>query len=130
MKNKKKRLSMDDLIGYPQGSLGYQLGQFLFRNSYEPDPIPGKEDVYRLLITEEASAKEDIAMYFYLFGNGNTVLNTILMMGAGALLYPLQIKYFYKKYRDGKNALRFYDLNYFRMLHLPLQRIKDTFLIR
>ncbi len=125
-----KKISMNDLIGYPEGSLGFHLGNFLFHNSYEPDPLPGKEDIHRLLITKEVSAKEDIAMQFYLFGNGNTQLYTILMMLSGMLLFPFQIKYFFKKYHDGKNALRFYDLNYFRMLHLPLDRIKDTFLIR
>ena len=134
MKSKKEQtkteLSMDDLIDYPQDSLGFQLGNHLFNNSFEPDPIPEKEDIYRILITEKISDKEDIAMYYYLLGNGYITPQAIFIIITGALLYPLSIKYFYSKYRDGKNALRFHDLDYFKMLHLPISRIKDTFLIK
>jgi hypothetical protein len=128
--NKKAPVSMDELIGYPKDSMGFHLGCFLFNNSQETDPKPEKDDVYRLLLTKETSNKEEIAMHYYLFGNGDIAFRTLFIMATGAMLYPHFIVYFYKKYKDGKHALRFYDLDHFRMLHLPLQRIKDTFLIR
>lgn len=127
---KKSTVTMDELIGYPKDSLGFHLGRFLFNNSYEADPQPELTDIHRVLITKEVSNKEEIAMHCYLFGNGDLALKTLFIIGSGTLVYPQHIKYFYGKYRDGKNALRFYDLDHFRMLHLPLQRIKDTFLIR
>lgn len=123
-------ITMDELITYPQGSLGFHLGRFLFDYSYEADPIPEREDIYRLLLTKEVSNKEEIAMYFYLFGNGDIRLQTLFIMVTGALLYPHCIMNFYKRYKAGKHALRFYDLDHFRMLHLPLEKIKDAFLIR
>ncbi|OIQ20152.1 MAG: hypothetical protein BM557_05645 [Flavobacterium sp. MedPE-SWcel] len=129
-KHAKTELSMDDLIDYPQDSLGFHVGNHLFNNSFEPDPTPEKEDIYRMLITERISDKEDIAMYYYLLGNGYITSQAIFIIATGALLYPLSIKYFYSKYCDGKNALRFHDLDYFKMLHLPINRIKDTFLIK
>ncbi|MNK15863.1 hypothetical protein D3C87_340170 [compost metagenome] len=129
-KGKQAPVSMDELIGYPKDSLGFHLGCFLFNNSHEIDPQPETIDVHRLLITKEVSNKEDIAMHYYLFGNGDLALRTVFIMATGAIFYPHCIPYFYLKYRDGKDALRFYDLDHFRMLHLPLQRIKDTFLIR
>jgi hypothetical protein len=129
-KTKKAAVTMDELINYPKDSLGFHLGCFLFDNSVESDPVPEKEDVYRLLITEKVSNREEIAMYYYLFGNGDLGLRTLFIMGSGAVFYPHCIPYFYKRYRNGKNALRFYDLDHFRMLHLPLARIKDAFLIR
>jgi len=127
---KKSTITMDELIGYPKDSLGFHLGRFLFNNSYEADPQPELTDIHRVLITKEVSNKEEIAMHYYLFGNGDLALKTLFIIGTGTLLYPQHIKYFYGRYRDGKNALRFYDLDHFRMLYLPLQRIKDTFLIR
>ncbi|MEL1245886.1 hypothetical protein AAEO56_16550 [Flavobacterium sp. DGU11] len=129
-KTKKAAVSMDELINYPKDSLGFHLGCFLFNNSCESDPIPEKEDVYRTLLTKEVSNKEEIAMHYYLFGNGDFSFRTLFVMGSGAVFYPHCVAYFYKRYRDGRNALRFYDLDHFRMLHLPLQRIKDAFLIR
>jgi len=126
----KTRVTMDELIGYPKESLGFHVGSFLFTNSYEADPQPELTDIHRVLITKEVSNKEEIAMHCYLFGNGDLSLKTVLIAATGSILYPQHLKYFYKKYRDGKHALRFYDLDHFRMLHLPIQRIKDTFLIR
>jgi hypothetical protein len=129
-KTHKAPVSMGDLIKYPKDSLGFHLGSFLFNYSYEADPLPQKEDVYRVLIAQEVSNKEEIAMHFYLMGNGDLSLRTVFTALSGAALYPHRLIYFLKKYRDGSRALRFYDLDHFRMLHLPLERIKDTFLIR
>lgn len=128
--HKQAPVTMDQLINYPKDSMGFHLGCFLFNNSYEADPVPEREDVYRLLLTREVSDKEEVAMHFYLFGNGDNGLRTLFIMATGMVLYPHCIKRFYHRYRDGKHALRFYDLDHFRMLHLPLSRIKDTFLIR
>lgn len=123
-------ISMDQLINYPKDTLGFHLGSFLFNNSYEADPVAEQEDVYRLLIMQEASNKEEIAMHYYLFGNGDLSLRTLFIMVTGAVFFPHCVVHFYNKYRDGKNALRFYDLDHFRMLHLPLKKIKDAFMIR
>lgn len=127
---KKPSVSMDDLISYPKDSLGFELGCFLFDNSYEADPVPGIEDIYRILLTRNVSNKEEVAMYFYLFGNGYIRLRTLAVIASGLLVMSHHSLYFYNRYKAGRAALRFYDLDYFRMLHLPLKRIKDTFLIR
>ncbi len=127
---KKATVNTIELIDYPANSLGFHLGQYLFNKGFQPQSILEKEDIYRLLITKDTSAKEQFGMYFYLFGNGDVSLNTLSEMLVGLLAYPFAVKHFYKQYKAGKNALRFYDLDHCRMLHLPLQRIKDTFLIR
>lgn len=127
---KKAPVTMDELIGYPKDTLGFHLGNFLFNHSHDADPQPEMTDIHRVLINKEVSDKEEIAMHFYLFGNGDMALKNVFVVLTGSLLYPLQLRYFYRRYRDGRNALRFYDLNHFAMLHLPLNRIKETFLIR
>ena len=127
---KKAPVTLDELISYPKDSLGFHVGTFLFNNSHDADPQPEITDIHRVLINKEVSDKEEIAMHFYLFGNGDMALKNLFVIVTGSLLYPLQLHYFYRRYRDGRNALRFYDLNHFRMLHLPIERIKDTFLIR
>lgn len=127
---KKAPVSMDELISYPKDTLGFHVGSFLFNNSHDADPQPEITDIYRVLINHEVSNKEEIAMHYYLFGNGDLALKNLFVMVTGAALFPHRLPYFYKKYTEGKNALRFYDLDHFRMLHLPLERIKDAFLIR
>jgi len=120
-------VSMDSLIGYPADSLGFELGRYLFNNSFEPDPVPDKEDIYRLLITKESSDTEEIAMHYYIFGNGDNSFKTLFIVITGAVMFPHCLKYFYSKYKDGRNAFRFYDLDHFRMLHLPVEKIKMRF---
>lgn len=130
LSGKRQKLSMDDLIRYPEGSLGFNLGQYLHSNSIEPDPVPDNEDILRVLLTRNDSFTEEIGMYYYLFGNGGLSIRMLFIMASGLLLCPLSVKYFYKRYRDGKNALRFYDINHFGLLQLPVARIKDAFMIR
>lgn len=127
---KKAPVTMDELICYPKDTLGFHVGTFLFNNSHDADPQPEITDIHRVLINKEVSDKEEIAMHFYLFGNGDLALKNLFVIVTGSLLYPLQLRYFYRRYRDGRYALRFYDLNHFGLLHLPIDRIKDTFLIR
>ncbi|WP_330443373.1 hypothetical protein [Flavobacterium sp. C4GT6] len=126
----KHDITLEDLISYPKGSLGNTLGRFLFDNSNETYPIPEKQDILRVLINKEVNNREEIAMHYYLLGNGDISIVTVISAITGLLLSPLALPYFIRRYKEGKQALRFYDLDYFRMLHLPLQRIKDTFLIQ
>jgi len=118
-----------ELIHYPEGSLGLHLGKFL-RSNYKTGPAPDVEDVFRLLLTSDASNKEEIGMHYYLSGNGDNGLRRLMIMGVGAVCFPHMIIYFCRRYRDGRKALRFFDLDHYRMLHLPIDRIKDAFLIR
>lgn len=126
----KTHLTLEELMSFPTGTLGHKLGLFLFNNSCEAEPVPEKEDIHRLLITKEISNKEEVAMQYYLFGNGDYSLFTIFGMITGGLLYLHYLPYFIKRYREGKNALRFYDVDCFRMLHLPVEKIKDAFMIK
>ena len=126
----KHDITLEDLISYPKGSLGNTLGKFLFDNSNETYPIPEKQDILRILINKDVNNREEIAMHYYLLGNGDVSIVTVFSAITGLLLRPLALPYFIRRYKEGKQALRFYDLDYFRMLHLPLQRIKDTFLIQ
>lgn len=128
---KRKHITAMQLIKYPEESLGHKLGRHLLNSNYGTNVTAEKEDVYQLLIGRgEVSVKEDIAVQYYLFGNGCNSLRTLLAMAVGLAICPHYAGYFYKRYKDGQQALRFYDVDHFGMLHLPMERIKDTFLIR
>jgi hypothetical protein len=128
---KRKQVTALQLIRYPEESLGYNLGKHLLDNNCGTNVTAETEDVYQLIIGHGvASFKEDIAVQFYLFGNGCNNIRTVITVGIGVLICPHHISYFYKRYKDGKHALRFYDVDHFGLLYQPLERIKDTFLIR
>lgn len=128
---KRKHITAAQLVKYPEESLGNKLGRHLLNSNCGTNVTAETEDVYQLIIgSGEVSVKEDIAVQYYLFGNGSNSLRTLTAMAVGLVFCPHHAGYFYKRYKDGKRALRFYDVDHFGMLHLPLERIKDTFLIR
>ena len=128
---KKNQITAMQLIRYPEESLGHKLGNYLLNSNYGTNVTARTEDIYQLIIGGgETTVKGDIAVQYYLFGNGCNSFRTLTAMALGLLFCPHHTLYFYKRYKDGKQALRFYDVDYFGMLHQPLDRIKDTFLIR
>jgi len=52
------------------------------------------------------------------------------VIGTGILFYPFEYKSFYKKYQKGKKAHQFYDLNFYKMLSIPLSTLQQTFNIQ
>jgi len=118
------------LIKYPEGTLGRQLGRFLLNNNYGQNVYACHDDALQLLIAGSSSFTDDIAVQFYLLGNGSFGLRRFTAMAAGVLLKPHKISYFFQKYKDGKSALRFYDVDHLGLLHLPVSRIRETFQIK
>lgn len=127
---KNRDLTAGQLIKYPEGSLGQQLGRYLIGTNEGQNVTAQREDIFQLLIAGKYSIKEDIAVHYYLFGNGKNSLRNLLAMAVGLVVCPQHTAYFYNRYKDGMQALRFYDVDHFGMLHLPINRIKETFLIR
>ncbi|KOS05988.1 hypothetical protein AM493_08020 [Flavobacterium akiainvivens] len=117
------------LIAYPQDSLGQLLGYYLLNANHGQNVYADNEDVLHLLIAEESSIKEDFALYFYLFGNGCNSLRTWATMGIAMAVCPIYLPYFYKRYRQGKNALRFYDIDHLGLLYQPVEKVKQAFMI-
>lgn len=118
------------LTSYPQGSMGQLLGYYLLNANYGQNVYAENDDVLHLLIAEKQSIKEDMGMYFYLFGNGcNSLRNWSTMLIAMALC-PVYLLYFYKKYTQGKKALRFYDVDHLGLLYQPVDKVKEAFMIQ
>lgn len=119
-----------NLVKYPEGTLGQQLGRFLLQSNYGQNVYACHDDVLQLLIAGSTSFTDDIAVQYYLLGNGSFGLRRLTAMAAGLALFPHKALHFYRMYKKGKEALRFYDVDHLGLLHLPVDRIKETFLIR
>jgi hypothetical protein len=53
-----------------------------------------------------------------------------IVIGTGILFYPIEYKSFYKNFKRGREAHQFYDLDFFKMLSVPLSTIQQTFNIQ
>lgn len=123
-------LTPSQLIQYNQDSLGFHLGCFLLKYNFEMEPKLEDHDIIHVLTDTGVSVQEEIGMQFYLFGNGKRSLYMCLVILTGACFYPTRLKYFAKQYKRGKNAHTFHDLNYLKMLKIPVVVLKETFNIK
>jgi len=121
---------IEDLINYPEQSLGFALAEFLQEHHLGKDPILEERDIYHVLTNTGTSAKSQIGLQFYLIGNGKKSITTIVAAAIGALLYPHCFALFRKQYQKGKKALLFHQLEFTKMLNQPLSKIRETFLIQ
>lgn len=125
-----QRLTAHNLLTYPEGTLGQQLGKFLLIRNYGQNTYASREDILQMLVTgNKVTLTDEIALQYYLFGNGCIRLRILLAMGIGLAIRPNKTLHFYNMYKKGKAALRFYDIDHLGLLHVPLHRVKETFMI-
>ena len=128
-KNEAWNLTIDDLCNYPKESLGQHMGLFLHKNNFDLQGKLESHDVFHVLTNTGITVPEEISMQFYLLGNGKRSIYLLSVIFLGALLFPDYLKLFRSKYREGKAALAFHQLDFIKLLSQPIQRIKNTFLI-
>ena len=122
-------IPVKDLLQYPMESLGYHLGCFLLKHHFTPEPQLEDHDVYHVLTGSGISVPEEIAMQFYLFGNGKRSLYLFTVLTVGTLLFPDHMRQFRSAYKKGRKAHPFYHLNFLKLLQQPLTKLQYTFKI-
>ncbi|MRI02205.1 hypothetical protein GH721_16795 [Kriegella sp. EG-1] len=129
-KNTAWELTIADLQEFPHKSLGEQLGTFLAKNNFNLQNKLESHDVFHVLTNTGITVPEEISMQFYLLGNGkrSTYLFTVICIGG--LLYPDYFKLFYAQYKKGKVSHSFHQLNFYKLLNQPLEKIKSAFSIQ
>lgn len=128
-KNDAWAIGIEDLLQYSKDSLGFQMGNFLLLHNFNMQEKLESHDVFHVLTGTGITVPEEVSMQFYLFGNGKRSAYLFAVIFLGALLYPDYIKFFRSKYRLGKSALPFHQIDFKKLLNQPIERIKDTFLI-
>lgn len=118
-------LSTADLLRYPEGSVGKSVGEFLKKDNLEPIARAESHDVLHVLLDYSVHFKDEIAMQFFLRGNGNnSIASCLTSVGAWCLL-PTQWAYLKKSYKRGKNCADVSKINYKAILNEDLQTVKS-----
>lgn len=128
-KNESWKITINELIRFPENSLGFHLGCFLLKHSFEMQPKLESHDVFHVLTGTGTSVPEEISMQFYLLGNGKRSLYLFIVILLGALLYPDYHHLFIRTFRRGRKALPFHHLDFSKMLNQSVLRLQQTFLI-
>ncbi|WP_430907022.1 Coq4 family protein [Maribacter sp. 2-571] len=124
------QLTANDLLRYPEQSLGFHLGCFLLKHHFEIQPKLESHDVFHVLTGTGTSVPEEVSMQYYLWGNGKRSAYLVAVVVLGTLLYPDEIKRFIRAFRKGKRALPFHQLHFFKLLGQPINSIKTAFAIQ
>ena len=123
-------ITSSELIVYNQDSLGFHLGCFLLKYNFEIQPKLEEHDVFHVLTNLEVTVTDEIAMQYFLLGNGKKSSYLIMVIIIGTLFYPTHLKKFKENYKRGKLAHRIFDLEFQKMLTIPITTIRNTFNIK
>ncbi|MEK8179592.1 hypothetical protein WMW71_04490 [Flavobacterium buctense] len=129
-KNEPWNITPKELILYPQDSLGFHMGCFLLKYNFEIQPKLEDHDVIHVLTNTGVSVIEEIGMQYFLWGNGKKSAYLYMVIFIGSLFYPNRYTTFLDYFKRGKSAHQFHDLEFNKMLHLPIQTIQTTFNIK
>lgn len=119
-----------ELITYKEDSLGFHLGCFLLKYNFDMQPKLEDHDIIHVLTNTGVSVIEEISMQYFLLGNGKKSAYLFMVICIGTLFYPTKIKHFIHNYKRGKKAHQFHDLDFYKMLTIPVITIQSTFNIK
>lgn len=123
-KDKNWNISTAELLTFPENSLGKALGEFLAKDGLEPLAGAEYHDAQHVLLDYSVSFKDEVALQFFLHGNGKrSIASVSTMIGAWCIL-PTQWKYLRRAYARGKQAADISALNLRTLLSRDLCQIK------
>ena len=125
-KDKNWNISTAQLLQYPEGSLGKTLGEFL--KQHEVELLAGAEyhDIHHILFDYPISFKDEVALQFFLHGNGKKSFASFSTRLGAWLLLPTQWKYLNAAYERGKRCKDITKLNYKALLYEDVSHIKAS----
>ncbi len=125
-REKNWNVSTTELLLFPEGSLGKELGVFL--NQYKLEPLAGAEyhDVQHVLLDYSISFKDEVALQFFLHGNGKKSIASISTFIGAWFLLPTQWKYLKDSYERGKKCKDISTLNLKILLYQNLNQVKNV----
>ena len=112
------------LLSYPKASLGYHLGCFLLQNKFELQPRCEDHDVFHVLTGYQVTTNEEIAMQFWLWGNGKRSPFVLLAICVGLILYLDQYRFVKNSFDQGLKAAPIHHLDFKQFLSSPIDLLK------
>lgn len=109
-------ISMEKLKLFKHHELGFHYYNFLATNNLHILPKLETHDMFHVLTQTNTEVKHEIALQFYLLGNGKRSFYQFMVL-LFSIGYLEKMPLFYKAYRKGKQSLPFHHLNYEKLLH-------------
>lgn len=107
-KRKKWLITIESLSTYTNGTLGKDLYYFLTSNNLEIQPKLETHDIYHVLTLTPIDVPSEIAMQYYIRGNGKKSIYNLFTILIGTIVLPEEIPYFIRSYKKGKKCRSFH----------------------
>ena len=117
-------LQREDMLRYPAGTLGHELGLFLTRESLQPVDRIERHDAFHILLDFTTSLDDEAAMQFFLLANGKISPFTLATAAFTALVMPDKWSLFTQAFRRGRKALSIANWNFLPLLDEPFAEVK------
>ncbi|HKX86677.1 MAG TPA: hypothetical protein VJL37_08385 [Flavobacterium sp.] len=125
--NQPWNITKEELVSYPELSLGNDLGRFLTSNQFDIQEKLEDHDIIHVLTNTGITVVDEISMQYYLLGNGKRSLYLYMVILTGTVFYPMLFNRFMKAYKKGKRAHKFYYLDFLKLLHVPTDTLRQIF---
>lgn len=119
-------LSKKDLLQYPNGSLGYAMGQFLDARGFQVIAKVERHDAYHVLLNFNTQAQDEVALQYLCFANGKRSKYLFGVILIGTLVLPEYLGYYLACYRLGKRLNTFYHFDYKLLLEQSLSDLQTA----
>lgn len=118
-----------DLLLFPSNSVGKKVGEFLKKEELEPIARAESHDVLHVLLDYSVHFEDEVAMQFFLRGNGNNSIASCLTSVGAWILLPTKWNYLKESYKRGKTCMDVSKLNFKAILNEDIDEMKAKLFI-
>ncbi len=122
--NKKWSITKSDLLQYKEGSIGNELGKFLDKHNFDLLAKAEKHDIFHIITNFSTDVVDEVAMQFYLYGNGKRSLYLVFVILIGSIFYLDKLSYFKASFYRGKENQAIHNFNFYNNLDMDLSVFK------
>ncbi|GAA4292496.1 Coq4 family protein [Aestuariibaculum suncheonense] len=119
-------ITKQDLLTYPDESIGNHLGLFLEKNNFELIAKVERHDAYHTITGYGTHVEDEIALQCLCFGNGKRSIYLYGAMILGIIILPDYFPYYYKSYKLGRTANPFHHYDYKKLLHVNIHDFREV----
>ncbi|MBH8559042.1 hypothetical protein [Hymenobacter negativus] len=117
-------LLREDMLRYPTGTLGHELGRFLTQESLQPVDRIERHDAFHILLDFSTSLDDEAAMQFFLVANGKISPFTLATAAFTMLVMPDKWGLFIQAFRRGRRARSIANWDFLSLLDEPFADVK------